>query len=1125
MENSNTKRLLFRAGLCLLGVLLVSVIAVMVVIYMVLTPRKITPVLLNASKDYIHGEVGCESIDITFFSVFPDVGVRLKNGSISSEADTLLVFDQFTATIHPLAFIFRKQLIIRQLSIENADIYLHIDTLGKVNWDIFSSADSLKVKADTTAFVMPELNINNIRLSNVNFTFNDVQRDMFLMVDSLTMRLRGNLTKERADLSFGIRTPAVTAYYQGHTFTRSLPFSFRTTFVRDQLQKTLTIERGTLKAGTIELNTQGVLKQSDDSGIVDVDVDFSLNASSLDELTGMIPERIADFSSKFTADGKVVSNGKLTGQWGDGRFPLVTLSLLLADGTLASLDQPKSPFIEDVNVDFHAKFDPSRVQPSSIKLNNLCLQTASSKLTVKGEFDHILTKPDLKAQVKANIDFTQMSQILPVKGMTMEGQIDFDVSVQCFLEDILASNYGKINANGVADMREVKFRHDAEQIFFYTSNVGLKLGINTKDSMSERFPESLLRCRIVLDTLHLNRKDELVANTSRLSAVLATSEPKDTASIVPITIGSRISTMRLVMGDSVRVRGVQAAGNVQIRPRVDMPDLQEINGIFTIDTLMGRAREMSGRVSKASVKFQLVKQPARQRSASGSFVASDSSRPMLPEGEVISQRSTEMLTRAQRDSLRQIRSDPTTNLSFQIASQETKDLLRNWEFSGGFASNDLSLRTPYYPLQIRMQEPDIAFTDNTVNLTHAHILLGQSDFTLKGEAEGLRRALLYNEKISVKMTLDADSLDFNELIRTAVAGSDYAAKDVSEKDSILNIVLDESMDVAVADEAVASGIFVVPRNLDVEFNSRIQNGKISNIAIRNARGRIILRDQAIQIPRLRLNTSIGSATMTMVYKAPDPQGAYMGLELGVQQIDLKDLISALPVIVEMAPMINSFEGVVDCDMTVVTALDSLMNVRLSETTASCQLSGQNLVLLDGETFAEISKTLMFKNKNKNIIDSMSVEMIMEDDKLMIFPFQLSIDRYNVAVGGIQNLDMSFNYHITVLKSPVPFKLGLNISGTPDDMKIRPGKAKYKNMFTVAREKQLDNTTINLRQEMNEKLQQSIQDIAGMELRQPLRRPRTEIPDSLKQSLFQLEDTLVVNPAEPFNQIELLNPTD
>lgn len=366
------------------------------------------------------------------------------------------------------------------------------------------------------------------------------------------------------------------------------------------------------------------------------------------------------------------------------------------------------------------------------------------------------------------------------------------------------------------------------------------------------------------------------------------------------------------------------------------------------------------------------------------------------------------------------------------------------------------------------------------------------------------------------MTLEADSIDFNELIVAAVAGSEYTQKDVSEKDSISSVVLDEINEnnlIAANTDTAQLGVFVIPRNLDIEFNTRIRNGRFSDIHIKNTRGQIILRDQAIHLPRFMLTTDIGSTFLTMVYKAPNTRGAHLGFEMNVKRIDVKELIEAVPVIDELTPMLRSFEGVVDCNITAITELDSLMNIRLPQTTASCYMSGQNLVLLDGETFAEISKMLMFKNKNRNMIDSLSVEMILEDEKLMIFPFQVSMDRYIAAVGGVQNLDMSFDYHITVLKSPVPFKLGLNISGTPDKMKIRLGKAKYKNIFTAAREESLDNTVINLRKEMDEKLRSSISEIVGAELSRPMRRPRTSIPDSLRRSLFHLEDTVAVTPID------------
>ena len=57
--------------------------------------------------------------------------------------------------------------------------------------------------------------------------------------------------------------------------------------------------------------------------------------------------------------------------------------------------------------------------------------------------------------------------------------------------------------------------------------------------------------------------------------------------------------------------------------------------------------------------------------------------------------------------------------------------------------------------------------------------------------------------------------------------------------------------------------------------------------------------------------------------------------------------------------------------------------------------------------------------------------------------------------------MNFDYHISILKSPIPFKLGLNISGNLDDMKFRMGKAKYKDAVTPVAIRRVDSTVVNL----------------------------------------------------------------
>ena len=86
-----------------------------------------------------------------------------------------------------------------------------------------------------------------------------------------------------------------------------------------------------------------------------------------------------------------------------------------------------------------------------------------------------------------------------------------------------------------------------------------------------------------------------------------------------------------------------------------------------------------------------------------------------------------------------------------------------------------------------------------------------------------------------------------------------------------------------------------------------------------------------------------------------------------------------------------------------------------------KLHGDSLVLFDSETFATISKWLMFKNKKRNLIDNMDVELVVKDNTLELFPFIFQMDRYKVGVMGSNDLDLNLNYHVSVLKSPIPFK--------------------------------------------------------------------------------------------------------
>jgi hypothetical protein len=125
--------------------------------------------------------------------------------------------------------------------------------------------------------------------------------------------------------------------------------------------------------------------------------------------------------------------------------------------------------------------------------------------------------------------------------------------------------------------------------------------------------------------------------------------------------------------------------------------------------------------------------------------------------------------------------------------------------------------------------------------------------------------------------------------------------------------------------------------------------------------------------------------------------------------------------------------------------------------------------MDGETFSEIAKTLRFSKKAENKVDSLSAEFTIFKQEVDIYPFLIVMDKYKAVVAGRHNLDMNFDYHISVTDSPLPFRLGVDVSGNPDKMKFKPVKCKYANLYRPAARREIDTRQLEIRKMIRDAL--------------------------------------------------------
>jgi hypothetical protein len=223
----------------------------------------------------------------------------------------------------------------------------------------------------------------------------------------------------------------------------------------------------------------------------------------------------------------------------------------------------------------------------------------------------------------------------------------------------------------------------------------------------------------------------------------------------------------------------------------------------------------------------------------------------------------------------------------------------------------------------------------------------------------------------------------------------------------------------------------------------------------------MMYDGALNLQNLKAASDIGSINLSALYSAPTVKDMKFGFGMLVKGFKIEPFLKLMPAIDSIMPILNDFSGVIDADIAATADIDENMDINMPSLSAAIKLEGDSLKVMDEETYKIMAKWLLFKDKKHNMIDHMAVEMIVDNNMMQIYPFIFDIDRYKLGVQGYNSLAMDFNYHVAVLKSPIPFKFGINIKGNPDKYKIRLGRAKFNEKTAVERVAMVDTTRVNL----------------------------------------------------------------
>lgn len=797
-----------------------------------------------------------------------------------------------------------------------------------------------------------------------------------------------------------------------------------------------------------------------------------------------IPEQLFPNVNKIQTDAKftvdVDVNGSLN--FNTGAIPSFTAQLNLPSSQVAFKGQKVG--IKELAADVKLYYNARKPDSCGVDINNFVIDGIGIKVGTKGHVTDLSGDPYFDLKFAAAISLDTLASLFPPKktDVKISGGLTAQAEVKSRLSNLQPYRLAHAEIKGDIDSDKIDIQLPSKDFYCMIKDLCLKMGEtkNTRDSTIKQGTK-MLYMSLTMDSLYLKNTDTLLVKGKKIQIA-----GHNAASILGKDRKTTVHPFNGVISAArIETQGPDSS-RLMVRDSKNVFSILPYKGDFSIPVirvssqnrrLMARSNINRYSLSNGTVTFEAVmdnrQNKAQQKRREHRL---DSLQLIYPDIKRDSLLAHLMKVRRQGQSKEDFARE---NIDLAITDQGLVSIIRNWNLRGTVKAANGRVTTPYFPVRNTLRDIDMVFTSDSIVFKNTYFRLGESVIKATGSISGLKRALLAGSraKIKAQFNIDSDTLNFNELVFAASKGGEYMASSDEFKKKLMTVGSEEGLQNAItsakSDTIQSLDLIIIPGNIDADIKLNVDYGKYSNLLLNKVEGELIARDRCLQITGFKAVTSAGELDLEAFYATKNKHDISAGFDLEMKKMKVEELIALMPDVDSLLPMLRSFEGVVSCQMAATTKLDTTMNVIFPSMKGVARIRGENLVLMDGQTFSEISKMLRFKNRQRNLVDNIAVEILMQDNKIEVFPFIMQIDRYQTAISGEQDMNMNFKYHISVLKSPVPIRLGVNVFGNLDDFDFKIGRAKYKNANLPVYSQVIDDARLNLRSYISNVFQRGV----------------------------------------------------
>jgi hypothetical protein len=384
---------------------------------------------------------------------------------------------------------------------------------------------------------------------------------------------------------------------------------------------------------------------------------------------------------------------------------------------------------------------------------------------------------------------------------------------------------------------------------------------------------------------------------------------------------------------------------------------------------------------------------------------------------------------------------------------------------------DIDFKRGYIDLEqfnYMVQIPDIKFNykPERCEIASANVVFGNSDFYLSGAVTGLEKWLSHEDMLKGDLYFTSNYTNVDDLMEVfSGMGTDADTLEQQRKEDKVD---------------TSAHPFIVPRDVDFTLHTRIKEALAFENELREVAGDVQIRDGVAVLNQVGFVCKAARMQLTGMYRTPRVNHIFVGMDFHLLDINIQELIEMIPYVDTLVPLLNDLEGNADFHLCAETYVNAFYKPKMSTMRGAAALTGQNLVVLDNKDIDRIAKLLQLKkwreDDTKIHVDSLDVAMTVFRNELEVYPFLLSLHKYQIVAEGRHNLSNNYDYHVELVQSPLPVRLAVDVFGTMPKLKfdLSP-KLRYKNLYRPAKRDEVDKATLRLKSMIRQSLEAIVKD--------------------------------------------------